>query len=186
MQEAGAVLGEEARGCGAREAVTGAEPHGADAQQGALSVSPGDRVGARGVPRCRRPPTAQGSSCAFPTGGRREFGRGRGQRLFPRRSSGRDRARGAIFNVFGHQSLRSLGTRACGAPGSCWDSAASGPLAPGPRGRTRAPASEEARAAPWGCLPERPLGPSRPTQGSWAPAGQRVPRPQHLLPCRPP
>lgn len=124
-------------------------------------MSPGDRVGARGVPRCRRPPTTQGSSCAFPTGGRREFGRGRGQRRFPRRSSGRDRARGAIFNVFGHQSLRSLGTRACGAPGSCWDSAASGPLAPredarpGWRGSPCGPVGLPSRASP-GAFPSHP------------------------------
>lgn len=112
-------------------------------------MSPGDRVGGSGRPAAAgaRPP---------PMGGWSRVREAEGQRpaaLFPR-SSGRDGARGAIFNVCGHRSLRSLGTRACGRPGSCWGSPVAGLLGPGPRGRTRARPVRKPVPLLWDCLPE--------------------------------
>lgn len=129
-------------------------------------------MGGSGRPQLQAPAHRPAPPHAVPTGG---VGRGRGPAAaaLPRPRAGPS---AAIFNVFGHRSLRSLGTRACGRPGSCWDSAVAARWTP-------APAREEASAAPVG-LPSRsvPVGPPVPPRARGGRRGSGAPGPQ----CSPP
>lgn len=155
------------RGCGPEKLGLELNPTEQMPREGARSVSEGDRVGGLGCPPAAgaRPPPRV-SPALSPRAAGAESGRGRGpaagHTLPTELREGTEHAE--LFLTCSVTGVSApWGLEPAGRPESCRDSAVANPPAPGPRGRTRAPAREEARAAPVG-LPSRsvPTGPPVP------------------------